>query len=184
VVVADAPAGEHRGRSLYVSAVGGRRPCASQRGWPATPWTRIIAADGLEKIMVALETGVRGYVITGQERFLRPWNRALASVPGGRWGRWRTWPATTRTSWAGSSGSCRASRPRWGVRDAAGRCCSAEPGSARSVTATDEASAVRDGAEALGGFDRDQRPSRRPDTDSCRASAASPLTSDRLRCDL
>ena len=35
-------------------------------------------ADDLEKLVLDLETGVRGYVITGEERFLDPWNSARA----------------------------------------------------------------------------------------------------------
>ena len=31
--------------------------------------------------MIDLETGVRGFVITGQERFLQPWNAARAAFP-------------------------------------------------------------------------------------------------------
>ena len=42
----------------------------------------LIAADGLEKLVIDLETGVRGFVITGEERFLAPWNEARAAFPG------------------------------------------------------------------------------------------------------
>jgi len=38
-------------------------------------------ADYLEKLVIDLETGVRGFVITGQERFLQPWNAARAAFP-------------------------------------------------------------------------------------------------------
>jgi len=41
----------------------------------------LIASDAMEQIVVDLETGVRGYVITGQERFLQPWNDARARLP-------------------------------------------------------------------------------------------------------
>jgi signal transduction histidine kinase len=41
----------------------------------------LIAADAVEKVVVDLETGVRGYVLTGQERFLEPWNDARAVFP-------------------------------------------------------------------------------------------------------
>src|SRR6266536_5655924 len=41
----------------------------------------LIAADAIEKVVVDLETGVRGYVITGEERFLEPWNNARAALP-------------------------------------------------------------------------------------------------------
>src|SRR5918995_1549605 len=42
----------------------------------------LIAADGLEKLVIDLETGVRGFVITGEESFLAPWNEARAAFPG------------------------------------------------------------------------------------------------------
>ena len=35
----------------------------------------------LEKLVLDLETGVRGYVLTGQPRFLAPWTRARAELP-------------------------------------------------------------------------------------------------------
>jgi signal transduction histidine kinase len=38
----------------------------------------LTAADGLEKLAIDLETGVRGFVITGQDRFLQPWHAARA----------------------------------------------------------------------------------------------------------
>jgi signal transduction histidine kinase len=41
----------------------------------------LIAADRLEKLVIDLETGVRGFVITGEERFLDPWNEARAAFP-------------------------------------------------------------------------------------------------------
>jgi signal transduction histidine kinase len=42
----------------------------------------LIAADRLEKLVIDLETGVRGFVITGEESFLAPWNEARAAFPG------------------------------------------------------------------------------------------------------
>jgi signal transduction histidine kinase len=39
------------------------------------------SADELEKLLIDLETGVRGFVITGEERFLSPWNEARAAFP-------------------------------------------------------------------------------------------------------
>ena len=42
----------------------------------------LTAADGLEKLVIDLETGVRGFVITREERFLAPWNEARAALPG------------------------------------------------------------------------------------------------------
>jgi signal transduction histidine kinase len=38
-------------------------------------------ANVLERLVVDLETGQRGFVITGQERFLDPWRRARAAFP-------------------------------------------------------------------------------------------------------
>jgi signal transduction histidine kinase len=40
------------------------------------------AANTLERFVVDLETGVRGYIITGEERFLAPWAAARTAVPG------------------------------------------------------------------------------------------------------
>lgn len=40
------------------------------------------AADRLEEHVIDLETGVRGFVIARQERFLEPWQVARAAVPG------------------------------------------------------------------------------------------------------
>jgi signal transduction histidine kinase len=42
---------------------------------------KVIAADAIEKVVIDLETSVRGYVITGEERFLEPWNEARAVFP-------------------------------------------------------------------------------------------------------
>jgi signal transduction histidine kinase len=41
----------------------------------------IAAADRLEELVIDLETGVRGFVITRQERFLEPWTAARAAFP-------------------------------------------------------------------------------------------------------
>jgi signal transduction histidine kinase len=43
--------------------------------------SELATADNLEKLVIDLETGVRGFVITGQERFLQPWNGARAAFP-------------------------------------------------------------------------------------------------------
>jgi signal transduction histidine kinase len=40
------------------------------------------SADRLEEFVIDLETGVRGFVITRQERFLEPWENARARIPG------------------------------------------------------------------------------------------------------
>lgn len=39
----------------------------------------LVAADELQQLVIDLETGVRGFVITRDERFLEPWNAALAA---------------------------------------------------------------------------------------------------------
>jgi signal transduction histidine kinase len=39
-------------------------------------------ANTLERHVIDLETGARGYIITGDERFLAPWNVARIAVPG------------------------------------------------------------------------------------------------------
>jgi CHASE3 domain sensor protein len=42
---------------------------------------QLIAAGAIEKVVIDLETGVRGYVITGKEQFLEPFNNARADFP-------------------------------------------------------------------------------------------------------
>jgi CHASE3 domain sensor protein len=42
----------------------------------------LVAANQLERLVIDLETGQRGFVITGQERFLGPWRAAQIAVPG------------------------------------------------------------------------------------------------------
>jgi signal transduction histidine kinase len=41
----------------------------------------LTAADGVGELVLDLETGSRGFVITGQDRFLGPWRLALARFP-------------------------------------------------------------------------------------------------------
>jgi signal transduction histidine kinase len=41
----------------------------------------LVVANRLERLVVDLETGQRGFVITGQERFLRPWQDARNALP-------------------------------------------------------------------------------------------------------
>jgi signal transduction histidine kinase len=41
----------------------------------------LIAVDAIEKVVIDLETGVRGYVITRDAQFLQPWNEARAAFP-------------------------------------------------------------------------------------------------------
>ncbi len=42
----------------------------------------LVVANRLERLVVDLETGQRGFVITGQERFLQPWRDAQVAFPG------------------------------------------------------------------------------------------------------
>jgi signal transduction histidine kinase len=39
------------------------------------------AANDLERLAIDLETGERGYIVTGQRRFLEPWATALRGIP-------------------------------------------------------------------------------------------------------
>ena len=43
----------------------------------------LVVANRLERLVVDLETGQRGFVITGQARFLQPWRDAQGAFPGG-----------------------------------------------------------------------------------------------------
>src|SRR6266540_3547643 len=47
------------------------------RWWAVSPTGAL-----LERLAIDLETGQRGFVITGQERFLGPWRAARVAVPG------------------------------------------------------------------------------------------------------
>src|SRR5439155_11873832 len=40
------------------------------------------AANDLERLAIDLETGQRGFIITGQESFLAPWAKARRGIPG------------------------------------------------------------------------------------------------------
>ena len=42
----------------------------------------LVTANQLERLVVDLETGQRGFIITGQERFLDVWHAARAALPG------------------------------------------------------------------------------------------------------
>jgi two-component system sensor histidine kinase/response regulator len=42
----------------------------------------VVAAIRVEKLLLDLETGTRGYVITGDKQFLQPWQAAQRSLPG------------------------------------------------------------------------------------------------------
>jgi CHASE3 domain sensor protein len=41
----------------------------------------LVAANQLERLLLDLETGQRGFVLTRQERFLQPWNEARVAFP-------------------------------------------------------------------------------------------------------
>src|SRR5262245_53531439 len=41
----------------------------------------LAAIDALERLVVDLETGLRGYVITREQRFLEPWEAARTELP-------------------------------------------------------------------------------------------------------
>jgi CHASE3 domain sensor protein len=41
----------------------------------------LVAAEALETLVIDLETGLRGYVITAEDRFLVPWRQARAAFP-------------------------------------------------------------------------------------------------------
>ena len=41
----------------------------------------LVVANRLERLVVDLETGQRGFVITGQDRFLQPWREAQVALP-------------------------------------------------------------------------------------------------------
>src|SRR6185436_18327824 len=41
----------------------------------------LAAANQMERLVVDLETGLRGFIIAGQVRFLEPWNVARAALP-------------------------------------------------------------------------------------------------------
>src|SRR5438094_34161 len=41
----------------------------------------LVAANQLERLLLDLETGQRGFVLTGQPRFLEPWNAARLAFP-------------------------------------------------------------------------------------------------------
>jgi signal transduction histidine kinase len=42
----------------------------------------LATANRLERLVLDLETGQRGFLITGDESFLRPWREALTTIPG------------------------------------------------------------------------------------------------------
>ncbi|MEX2614081.1 MAG: CHASE3 domain-containing protein, partial [Gaiellaceae bacterium] len=41
----------------------------------------LVTATTLERLVIDIQTGARGFIITGQERFLEPWHAALREIP-------------------------------------------------------------------------------------------------------
>jgi signal transduction histidine kinase len=41
----------------------------------------LVTANELERLVIDLETGVRGFVLTGEDEFLEPWHRARRNLP-------------------------------------------------------------------------------------------------------
>jgi len=61
-----------------ISAVGNLRDASDRR----SESERVIAlATGSERLVVDLESGPRGFIITGEERFLQPWHEARRKLP-------------------------------------------------------------------------------------------------------
>ena len=42
----------------------------------------VVSVNALERLLLDLESGQRGYVLTGERRFLQPWNAARRAFPG------------------------------------------------------------------------------------------------------
>jgi signal transduction histidine kinase len=64
---------------LLVLAIGGLR---SSAGAASHSQQVLIAANTLERQILNIETGSRGFVITGEQRFLEPWNAGRRAFPG------------------------------------------------------------------------------------------------------
>jgi PAS domain S-box-containing protein len=64
--------------ALLLVSVHDRNESASQSRAASS---RVAAAAGEEKLLLDIETGVRGYLITGERRFLEPFDRARAALP-------------------------------------------------------------------------------------------------------
>ena len=75
----------------------------------------LVVANRLERLVVDLETGQRGFVITGQERFLRPWRDAQQRLPGGGRHPGAAGRGTTPSSRRGPGASSRPPRPTSGT---------------------------------------------------------------------
>lgn len=65
--------------SLLLLAVGDQREAAAQARHGRQV---LLASDRLGLLIVDLETGQRGFIITGESSFLQPWNEARAAFPG------------------------------------------------------------------------------------------------------
>jgi signal transduction histidine kinase len=65
--------------TVLIVAIDGMRDSAKQAEHSQAELT---AAGALERRVVDLETGARGFVITHRERFLGPWNAARRAIPG------------------------------------------------------------------------------------------------------
>jgi signal transduction histidine kinase len=65
--------------AVLLVAIDGMRDSARQA---AHSQTELTAAGALERRVVDLESGARGFVITDKERFLGPWNAARRAIPG------------------------------------------------------------------------------------------------------
>ena len=64
---------------LLVLAIGGLRDAGAQARHAQQV---LVAASQLELLLVDVQTGARGYILTGQERFLKPWRAGQANFPG------------------------------------------------------------------------------------------------------
>jgi signal transduction histidine kinase len=67
------------GFTVLIVAIDGMRDSASQADHSQAELT---AAGALARLVVDLETGERGFVITHKERFLAPWRAARRAIPG------------------------------------------------------------------------------------------------------
>ena len=66
------------GAAAFAVVLSRRRPARIGTSHPAIPRCAVVG-NHLERLVVDLETGLRGYIITGQEEFLQPSQAAEAS---------------------------------------------------------------------------------------------------------
>jgi CHASE3 domain sensor protein len=64
--------------AVLLWAINGQRESTNAR---ASVRMSLVEADEVEEIILDVETGQRGFVLTGQERFLEPWSAAVAEYP-------------------------------------------------------------------------------------------------------